>query len=94
MGTYLNLTTFALQLDYLWAPRFMDLTPFLLEFHNGVISAESAHNKEQLAYVVFAGFWEDKPEVPEDFLAALDTIRASAKTLIIMGVPRVGQSRF
>ena len=78
-------------MHYLWAPRFMDLTPTLLEYHNTFSSgdAAAASSREQLSYIVFAGFWEDQQAVPEDFLAALDTLQGAAKAVILVGVPRV-----
>lgn len=71
------------QLDFLWAPKYTDLTPNLVEYH-----AEIAPSSP-VSYVVFAGFWEDQQTVPEDFLEALDTIRDRAKSVVIIGVPRV-----
>ena len=85
------LTLLNCQMHYLWAPRFMDLTPTLLEYHNTFSSgaAAAASSREQLSYIVFAGFWEDQQAVPQDFLAALDTLRGAAKAVILVGVPRV-----
>ena len=75
-----------LQVDYLWAPRHIDLVPTLAEYHAKVAEALPIG---LLTYVTFAGFWEDQSEVPGDYLKVLDSIRARAKLLIVVAVPTV-----
>lgn len=76
------------QLDYLWAPKYSDLAANLLEYHSRVV-AEAKLARDKLTYVVFAGFWEDQQKVPDEYLRSLDVIRAAAKALVVIGVPRV-----
>ena len=73
-------------MDYLWAPRHFDLVPALIEYDKKIASSLP---RENLTYIVFAGFWEDQSTVPSDYLEVLDAIRERAKLLIVMGVPLV-----
>ena len=79
-----------MQVDYLWAPKYTDLSSNLREYHERVGYAAGA----RVSYLVFAGFWEDQQAVPEEYLTALDTIRSTAKSVILLSVPRVHTNAF
>ena len=64
----------------------MDLVPTLSEFDASIVTLHPEHHP---VYITFAGFWEDKSTIPEDYLKVLETIRQRARMLIIMGVPLV-----
>lgn len=63
----------------------MDLVPQLQEYHSKV----AQNSSQKLAYITFAGFWEDRTEVSQEFLDTLDNIRKTADAIVMIGVPTV-----
>lgn len=57
-----------------------------LQQYQKVVASKSS---QRVAYITFAGFWEDQPTVSEEFLSTLDVLRKTAEAVMLVGVPRV-----
>ena len=63
----------------------MDLVPNIIEFQKSIVS----DSNQRTVFITFAGFWEDRTVVPDDFFETIDTVSKTAEGVIMLGVPRV-----